>query len=280
MNKIAKELYYSVLPYLSDKGTPIETITKYYHYNMELIKQNRNQILTFFESHFNIHLGTFYVDEFLCEKSGKRWTNLDNFDELEIFEIVIGLGIAVGLIRDSMADRLISVKNMGRYIMYLHKEEFSFDNKIFIKNYLDLLRDYCLHLYEFNVDTATYEYMRVLTNDNISIEESKEAIKDKIISWIKSSGIPVNDNDIKLITTLMRNNYDKFINCVVTAFDANDGAAALLITLRTDPEFRAMEQIDNLISKYTESELDDLENHKRIFFDKIKLTSDVIKKIK
>lgn len=280
MNKIAKELYYSVLPYLSDKGTPIETITKYYHYNMELIKQNRNQILTFFESHFNIHLGTFCVDEFLCEKSGKRWTNLDNFDELEIFEIVIGLGIAVGLIKDSMADRLISVKNMGRYIMYLHKEEFSFDNKIFIKNYLDLLRDYCLHLYEFNVDTDTYEYMRVLTNDNLSIEESKEAIKDKIISWIKSSGIPVNDNDIKLITTLMRNNYDKFINCVVTAFDANDGAAALLITLRTDPEFSAMEQIDNLISKYTESELDDLENHKRIFFDKIKLTSDVVKKIK
>lgn len=279
MNKFAKEIYYFTLPYLNDRGTPIETITEYNHYNMDLIKQNRDHILRFFESHFSLHIGSFRADEILCDKEGKRWTNLDDLPELKTFEMVLGLGIAVGLIKDSIIDRFRSAKSMGRYVIYLHKEEYTFDNQMFIKNYLDLLKDYCLPFYIFNIDCNVYEYMNCIV-DNKPLEDSQEVIKDIIIAWIKSSNMEVNENDIRIITRLMRENFDKFVNCVVIAFDASDGAEALLITLRTDPEFSAMEQIENMISTYTESQLSDLENRKKIFFNKIKLTSKMRKKQK
>lgn len=279
MNKFAKEIYYFTLPYLNDRGKPIETITEYNHYNMDLINQNRDHILRFFESHFSLHLGSFRADELLCDKEGKRWTNLDDLLELKTFEMVFGLGIAVGLIKDSVIDRFRSVKSMGLYVMYLNKEEYSFDNQMFTKIYLDLLRDYCLHFYIFNIDCKVYEYMNCIVGNN-PLDDSQEVIKDKIIAWIKNSNIEVSENDIKTVTRLMEESFDKFINCVVTAFDASDGAAALIITLRIDPEFNAMEQIDNLISKYTESQLKDLDNRKKIFFDKIKITSDRGRKLK
>ncbi len=57
MRTIEEEIYNFILPYLSDTGKPIETITEYKRYNMELIESHRHLILDFINRFFNIRKG-------------------------------------------------------------------------------------------------------------------------------------------------------------------------------------------------------------------------------
>lgn len=272
MDNFISEVYYFIIPYLSDNGKFIECITEYNNYNMELVEKDRNKILAFVAKNFNIRKGSISIDELLCGKDNQLWNKLSTLSDLGAFEKLVGLLIAVGLLEDSFLTRAKSFGDIGKYGEFLIKEKFCFFDEETTENYLSIIKDYVLPNYRFNINEAMFDYMtRIFTTDQ------NEDIKEKLISWIKTSKIPVNDNDLRIIYGFLSYNFEQFFNAIVTGFDSHEGPEALVNYLRFDPEFDYLVRINNLINSYTEEQREDLENKKRLFLSYI---DELIKKRK
>lgn len=269
MNKTGQTIYYFISAYLKEDGKPIEGITSYQFFDMDLVEQNKDIILKFFYTHFPLHLGGFRADEWLYDTTGSKWCNLEDLRELELLDMIVGLAIAVGLIKDDLIERYSSVTRMYPRGKFLNREEFNLKNEEDIKNYLDEVRDYCLHFYILSVDFDAYYYMKNLYDDEYEANLPKERIKEIIIDWLKTSEIKVLDSDMERINSYFASDFENFINFIVKAFDEPDGATSFIYMLREDPELLMLDRVTSLISKYTEKQLEDFENHKKVFFDKI-----------
>ena len=264
MEKFIKEVDYFSLPYLSDDGKFIECITEYNKYNMELVEKDRNKILEFVIKHFSLRASLIRIDELLYDQNYRLWNQLNSVYELEVFERLVGLLIAVGLIEDSYITRTHSFGGMRQYGEFLVKEKFCLDDDETAENYLITLKDYVLPFYRFNVNSGMFEYMTRFFDNNKGNE-----LKEKLLSWIKMSTITINNHDLEIIKGFLNNNLEGFFNAIVVGFDTEDGSTNLVNYLRFDPEFDYLAKVNNMISTYNDSQKEDLENKKRLFLERI-----------
>lgn len=246
MDSFVNELYYFILPYLSDDGKFIECITESNRYNMELIANNRDRILEFIIKNFNIRKCSIRIDELLCDKDYRLWNYLRSLQDLNVLDKLVGLLIAVGLLEDSYLTRFKSFGAMKTYGEFLIRENFCFFDDETTVNYLITIRDYILPFYRFNVNKDTFEYMARFANT-----DQNDEIKEKILAWIKTSTIPANEKDLEVINGFLNYNLEHFLNALVTGFGLDEGPEVLVNYLRFDPEFDYMAKINNLISSYT-----------------------------
>lgn len=264
MDNFVNEVYYFILPYLSDEGKFIECITESNKYNMELINNNRDKILEFVMKNFNIRKGSMRIDELLCGKDYRLWNNLQTLHDLEVLDKLVGLLIAVGILEDSYLTRFNSFGKIGIYGEFLIKERFCFYDEETTENYLITIKDYVLPFYRFNVNESTFEYMTRFNCPN-----PNEELKETILNWIKTSTLPITESDINTIKVFLNYNMEQFINAIVMGFESEEGPDTLVNYLRFDPEFDYMAKINNLITSYTESQREDFENKKKLFLSRI-----------
>ncbi len=215
------------------------------------------------------------MDELLCDKKFYLWTGLNSMDDLETFEMLVGLLIAVGVIEDSIIIRYESVRSMHGYGEFLFKEKFCLDDEETISNYLLTLKDYVLPKYRFNVDSDMYDYMK----NKLPGRTYDHQIKSKLLTWIKTSSLKLTDNDLNIINDFLDNNLEGFLNAIVIGFDAENGADSLISILRSDPSFDYFATINCMVSRYTEKQREDLKNAKRVFLDKITLSEEKKRKL-
>ena len=275
MRTLEEEIYNFMLPYLSYSGKPIETITEYKRYNMELIESHRHLILDFINRFFNIRKGLIRIDELLCDKKFYLWTGLNSMDDLETINMLVGLLIAVGLVEDSIIIRYESIRSMHKYSEFLLKEKFCLDDEETIRNYLLTLKDYVLPKYRFNVNSNVYDYMK----NKLPGGTYNHQIKLKLLAWIKNSSLKLTDNDLDIINDFLDNNLEGFLNVVVIGFNVEGGADSLINALRSDPSFDYFATINCMVSRYTEQQREDLKNKKKIFLESIKLAEDKKRKL-
>lgn len=265
MGNLLNEIYYFILPYLSNDGKLIECITEFNNYNMGLIEKNRDKILEFVIKHFNIRKGSMRMDELLYSKDdNKMWNELSTLEDLSLLDKLVGLLIAVGILEDSYLTRINSFGNMGIYGEFLIKENFCFFDDETTKNYLITIRHYILPFYRFNVKEDTFEYMT-----RFSAPNQNEELKEIILDWIKTSTLPIRESDINTINGFLNFNTEQFLNAIVMGFSSEEGPEVLVNYLRFDPEFDYMAKINSLLTSYNDNQKEDFENKKRLFLSRI-----------
>lgn len=278
MTTLKEQIIRFIIPYISETGKPIETITEYKKYDMNLIASHRNLILSFINSHFNIRNDLIQLDELLYDKEYNLWNDFNSLKDLDILEALVGLLIAVGLIEDSLITRWNSLNEIQfhRHEIFLFRDNFLLDDREIIDIYLEVLKNYILPFYKFRINKNTYEYMVNLmpgrTFDN--------SIKQKILAWINSSSLEITKEDLRIVNDFLNHNPEGFLNTIVISFNDEDGVDSLIKYLRSDYQFNCLNaRIGVMVSNFTESQRQELEHKKKLFLDKIKLPEDKKRKL-
>lgn len=264
-----KEVRAFITPYLKtdfgESECTTETITRYVHYNKEMVEANKEKIYKFIIEQFNVDSICIYLERLLEDKNHQEWNSLKSFDDLELLEELLGLGIVSGLLEDDLRMRLQVIRYVGQYAKLFNPEIMDLSTEFKKNAYLSSMRNMILPVMFFKIDEKIYN--RYKTNKREFTHDEKKSI---LRFWFKEmNSINVSDDDLRMFNSIMDDMLDDVLNAVVILKLMNQSSETFLINMKIDRRLTFIKDIVSNISNYSPEQREYFEEVKQVFLTDI-----------
>lgn len=260
-----KEVRAFINPYLKNNLTNVscitETITRYVEYDKEMVELNKEKIHEFILTNFNIDSICIYLERLIEDKNVQEWNNIKSFDDLELLEELLGLGIVSGLFEDDLRMRLQVIGKAGVYSKLFNPELMDLSTEFQKKAYFASMRNMILPIMFFKVNEESYKKY-----NNNSREFTQEEKKYILGFWFKEmNSLHVSDKDYNKFISLVEEKTDVILDIAVMLRLMRQSSEAFLINMQFDPKMVFIDSLLSQISSFTPEQRDYFEEVKRVF---------------
>lgn len=264
-----KEVRAFIYPYLKTDFTvsecTTETITRYVYYDKEMVEANKEKIYKFIIEQFNIDSICIYLERLLEDKNYQEWNSIKSFEDLELLEELLGLGIVSGLFEDDLRMRLQVIRYAGQYAKLFNPEIMDLSTEFQKKAYLASMRNIILPTMFFKIDEKIYNKYK---------EDKREFTKEEktyiLGFWFKEmNSLHVSDKDYNKFISLVEEKTDTVLDVAVMLKLMHQSSEAFLINMQFDPNMAFIESILRKISDFSPEQREYFEEVKRVFLSDI-----------
>ena len=243
--------------YIDENGQNVECITRFFAYNRELVKKDREKIFAYLIDTYGINKERLTVSDFLTDKNAKVINNLNSLEDLDNLEKVIGLAIISGLLIDDFRLRFIFLNEIGSNHIFLDREKFDFSSEENTYLYFTGLKKHIINNQVFLVNmeiVKSYKQMdkEKSSSTNESVYTSDE-LKECLFNWLTDTKkIAVTEELKNIYRYLLNNRLSDMVNFVTYLITNELPAEYLLMYFYRDSTLSILDGISKNINALDE----------------------------
>lgn len=260
--------------YIDEHGQNVECITKFFAYNQELVKKDREKIFAYLIDTYGLNQEKITVDKFLTDKYGNVINELNTIDDLDDLEKTIGLAILSGLIIDDFRLRFIFLNQIGNNHIFLDRDKFDFTSKENTYLYFSGLKKHIIKNQVFLVNMEiinSYKQMKerksTLVKENIY---TTTELKNSLFNWlIDTKRLTVTDEIKEVYNFLLNHRLSDMINFIIYLIQNNLPADYVLMCFYRDSSLNILDEVSRRINDLNDADKNAYEDYRANIINEI-----------
>lgn len=269
-----KDINAFISKYIDESGKPYEALTKFCHYNLDLINQDYNKIISFFSNIYDFS-NTMSFKDFEKSKNGEKLYELRYLYDLDEFENLIGLLFAADILIESIITRseiMHKLKNKNRYLI----RDLNKGDNYPEEDYIAYLDKYIIPVHVFTVNKDVIQRQKNSSkkdkdNKKLSTEHNytNKELEDILTYWFLKD--PKAPTFLSFFKSLLDTQLDTILNFIVMMemFEIDvEVQTTLIFNIMAQTHLNLLRDIEKKYAALSNESLEEFNQYKAEFLEK------------